>query len=182
MPGAFDSIASATVSNNSTTTVTFDNIPQTYKALHIRGSLRIDTRSDITGWYAAGFLINNDVASSGNKYAWQRISVSNGTIGAAYESYTNPDRFYWPYAPTDKTAANLYAAYTIDIFNYTNTSTRKSVKCSSSFASTTGGDSAGIYVNGVYSGTSAITRLDFTLIGGTFFLSNGSTFALYGVK
>lgn len=178
---AFDSIATATVTNNTTTTVTFNNIPQTYKDLHIRGTCRVDTRSDITGWYAMGLVINNDIASSGNKYAWQRITVTNGTIGAAYDSYTNPDRFYWPYAPTDKTPSNLFAAYTVDIMNYTSTSPRKSVKCSSSFADTTGTNGLGVYVNGVYIGTSAVSRIDFTTIGGTNYISNGSTFALYGV-
>jgi hypothetical protein len=182
MPGVFNSISSFTVTSPNTTTVTFNSIPTTYKDLHIRGVCRINTRSDITGWYAMGLVINNDIANSGQKYSWQRMLSYNGsTIAGSYESWTNPDRFYWPYAPTDKNPSAQYGFFTIDILNYNSASARKSVKSWAISSDSSAANSYTIYVNGVYVGTSAVTRLDFTTIGGTDSIAQGTTFDLYGV-
>jgi hypothetical protein len=181
MAGAFEPISTYTVTAaGGDTNISFTNIPQTYTNLHIRGRLRIDGNY---GWYGCGLTINNDIASSGNKYSWQRIYCSNGT-SADFQSYTNPDRFYWPYAPAANSGNSLsFAAFTVDIHDYTNANKKKAVKSFSGFGDSSARTSSLImYVNGQYIGTSAVTRLDFTTIGGMTKILQYSTFALYGIK
>lgn len=183
MPGAaYESIASATVTNTTTTSVTFNNIPSTFKDLQIRGTVRVATTAGITGWYALGTVVNNNIAGSGNTYAWQYGGVSNGVAIGNYESYTNPDRFYWPYAPTDKTNASEFASFVMDINDYSTTTFKKSVRCVQASGSQTGGDAFYIYVAGIWNSTNVISRLDFTTIGGTNYIMQNSTFALYGIR
>lgn len=180
MAGAFESIASATVtSTTGATSVTFSSISSSYTDLQIRGILRVDGAYD---YYACGLLINNDVGSSGNKYAWQRLITNNGTTTAAFESYTNPDRFYWPYAPSSNSNSLAFASFIININDYANADKKAAVQCWSGYADTSGTRGLSAYVCGIYNSTSAITRIDFTTIGGMTQIKQYSTFNLYGIK
>lgn len=177
MAGAYESIATAVVGAGGTSAVTFNNIPQTYTHLQIRGSARTDGAYTIQG---IGLAINND-RNSGSSYGWQRMGAYNGAGATAWQTYTNPDNFYWPYVPAANTNGNLFGSFIIDIANYTTTSTRRQVKMFNGCADQSTSNWV-FEVLGTYVGTAAITRLDFVFIGGSTQISQNSRFDLYGIK
>jgi hypothetical protein len=177
MPGAYESIATAIVGSGGTSVVTFDNIPQTYKHLQVRGSARTDGAYSIQG---IGLAINNDRNVS-NQYGWQRLGVINGAVASAWQTYTNPDNFYWPYVPAANTNSSLFASFIIDIHDYTNTNKKRQVRAVNGCADQTTSNWV-FQILGTYIKQTTVSRLDFVFIGGSTQISQNSRFDLYGIK
>lgn len=177
MAGAFESIATGVVGSGGTSAITFNNIPQTYKHLQIRGSARTDGNYTIQG---LGLKINN-AAAIGSQYGWQRMGAINGAGATAWQTYTNPDWFYFPYVPATNANGNLFGSFIIDIHDYTSSSKKKTIKVFNGCADQTTSNWV-FAINGSYIGTAAITRLDFVYIGGSTQISQNSRFDLYGIN
>ena len=151
-----------TVSGSSTTTIQFLNISQAYTDLHIV----INYGSTTAGNYQS----RTYNADSSSLYSYTQL-YGNGTN--AYSGRASNTTVIYDVVNTLPTT--LASMVTIDVLNYSNTTTYKtSITRDSNSASTAAA------IVGLYRSTNAITRIDFGLTGGAFLA--GSTFSLYGIK
>lgn len=161
-------IASTTVSNTSTGTVSFSSIPQTFTHLQIRGfhAGYLPSTTSIDALYFSSLAgstpsywhsLTGDGASASSTG-----SASNISVGIVY---TMPTPTYW---------SNTI----IDILDYTNTNKNKTVKSLSGF-DRNGGGTVGLWSVLNSANTNAVTSL--TLSGGGSYIANGSRFDLYGI-
>lgn len=164
----------------STNSITFSNIPQTYKHLQIR-VLAKDTDTTASNYFTYGIIrLNGD---SGLNYSRHELIGNGSTVTAAGLASTSSARFaLMPTSPTTPTNTNMFGAAIIDIHDYTNTSKNKTIRSisGSDMNSTTTGTGNVSLTSGAWLNTSAVTSV--TLITGGFQWNTSSTFALYGFK
>jgi hypothetical protein len=166
--GDFWSIASYTISNSTTATFDFNNIPQTYKHLQIRLFGQGLTSDDSV------IRFNND---SGTSYSWHELRGNRSNAGVSgTASLSN-----WSYigrTPVASSGASYFGAVVCDIPDYTITNRNKL------FYSIEGVDlgSGGVVgtMSGIWSSNNAVTRLQIELQGG--YWSPYSHCGLYGIK
>jgi hypothetical protein len=155
----YEAIATTTASGGETT-ISFTSIPGTYTDLVLISGLIATTpyemflqfNTDTATNYSTTFIEGNGTAASSSR------SSSSSSILVSYNSTTNP------------------TPVIINIQNYANTTTNKTVLARSSAASA----SVLAYV-GMWRNTAAITSIQLKLTGGRSF-SAGATFSLYGIK
>jgi len=158
MPATYEPIATTTL-GSAAADVSFTSITGTYTDLVLIAVTQIGSSGDYLG-----VQFNSD---TGSNYSRTRLS-GNGTT-ASSERDTSQVRFNFYAQPTSNFAVNI-----LNIMNYSNTTTFKTVLCRT--------DQAALSTNayaGLYRSTSAITSIK--LIGPSNF-SSGSTFTLYGIK
>ena len=168
LQGAYESIQSYTVSNSTTATFDFTNIPQTYKHLQIRLFGQGLTSDDSV------MQFNGDATSA---YSWHELRGNGSTAGVSgTASLTN-----WTYigrTPPASTGANYFGVVIADVMDYTRSDRNKLTY------SIEGVDlgSSGVVgqMSGIYSSDAPITRLTISLQGG--FWSPYSHCGLYGLK
>ena len=165
VPTDFESIASFTATGSETTT-TFSSIPQTYKHLQVRYSIRNNPAGNM-------FLRYNSISAGYYQYG----AGMSGTAGN-YEQLTN-DQFY-----LSGTAVGGNATYDtvgiVDIHDYTSTVSNKSFKNFLGKITNANTSSEVWWMGGmVASSTSAITSL---LITSSNAMVSGSVVSLYGIK
>lgn len=161
-------IASATVTNTSTGTITFSSIPQTFTHLQIRGfhAGYLPSTSGVDFLYLSS--VNGNAPSYSHRLSGDGSAASAGADGSNIiigNVYTSPTPTQW-------------SATIIDILDYSNTNKNKT------FRSLSGNDRNGSGVislmSAVYSNnTNAISSL--ILSGGGSYIANGSRFDLYGI-
>jgi hypothetical protein len=163
MASTYEPIATTTITNGTTSTVTFNSIPSTYTDLVV-----VFNGGGETGGGNVQFKINND---TGANYSFTIIRADGTTASSDRESnFTG--YFRWGAYATPTTAYS-----TIDFahfMNYSNSTTYKTI------LTRTGNASGGTDATAVlWQSTSAITRLDLTFAA---YWKNGSTFTIYGIK
>lgn len=164
IPGSFESIATQTVGSSGASTITFDNIPNTYSHLQ----LRMIARGPSTNYVTMRF--NND---SGNNYAGHFLYANGSSVSTASPATSTtlllPSRAY-------SATANYFGAAVTDILDYASTNKNKTMR------SLTGDDESPLimFITGLWMSTSAVTRIDLITQAGNF--SQYSQFALYGIK
>lgn len=157
--GTYTLINSATLSG--TSAVTFSSIPATYTDLIVVVNGQVTT-----GLQNMNMQINSDTATN---YSRTFLSSTGSAAGSARESsytYITLDRY--GYFSTSNTT------YKIDIADYSNTTTYKTLLSRSN-----GTDGVGAVV-GLWRSTAAITSLYLYLTGSTW--TSGSTAKLYGIE
>jgi hypothetical protein len=151
---------------SSASTVTFGSgqtIPQTYTDLVLVMNF-VQTTSG-----SPVIVFNSDTTST---YSITNLTGSGSS--AASNRETNIHNYYsFDYIATSTTNPNLSI---IDIMNYSNTTTYKTVLERANNASSGTGAMVGLYQN-----TNAIKQIDITRQSGGYW-SAGSTFTLYGIK
>ena len=157
MAATYEPIATTTL-GSAQANVEFTSITGTYTDLVLIAVTQIGSSGDYLG-----VQFNSD---TGSNYSRTRLS-GNGT-SASSERDSSVVRLNFYAQPTSNFAVNK-----IDIFNYSNTTTYKTVLCRTDQAAL----STNAYV-GLWRSTSAITSIK--LIGPSNF-SSGSTFTLYGI-
>ncbi len=181
--GSFESIA--TVTGNTGQTITFNNIPQTFKHLQIRSISRVS----VGGYSFSGYSIRvgNGSVDSGSNYSNHRIYTSgNNTVltdGAA--SGTVIDGPFW--TANNATASNV-APGIMDILDYADTNKYKTFRHLTGFDNNGSGDSGwtgnamgGIqYGSGSWRSTSAIDTISLLVFGSA--ANSVQHIALYGIK
>lgn len=179
-----EAIAYSFVSAN-VNTVTFDNIPQTYKDLKLIWYAK--GTSTVSG--TIGFLNvkpNNITASSVNymKVGWYLGSNGSPGINEYPTTYTAASSIELTYIPDNSSGSTfVHHGGELDILNYSNTSSFKPLSSFGGYAKYVNASSNGYaQMNfGDIRTNSAITRLD--IYPGTNGIKGGSSwFALYGVK
>lgn len=171
---SFESIATVTVSNSTTSSVSFSSIPSTFKALQIRGiSRNSDTGSSISSQF---MQINSD---TGSNYAFHRLQ-GNGTSASATGANATS---YIPAhcSPTSGVTSGVFGGTIVDIYDYASTTKNKTVRI---FTGADANGSGTVFLNsGLWVNTNAITSLKFSISDNpSLYFQIGSTFALYGIK
>ena len=155
MPATYEPIATNTLTGTSTS-VSFTSIPGTYTDLVLVAN----------GSFSAGSGIDTQFNSdTGTNYSRTRV-YGDGTSALSGRS-TDATAISSGYFGTSQSVT------TIQIMNYANTTTYKTLLARGSAAS-----NQVVATVGLWRSTAAITSI--TLSGGTF--ASGSTFTLYGVK
>jgi hypothetical protein len=156
-------IATQTVVNTSTNTITLNSIPSTYTDLVLVCNYGQSANSGIK------VLVNND--STSGLYSMTRI-LSNGTT-ATSSRRANQNQWYIPEGPSIPT--NVGAMTILNFMNYANTAVYKTVLQRDSV-----GDSGVATCANLWRSKSAIDRIDIICLSTDVF-ANGSTFSLYGI-
>lgn len=165
LPSTMTPIATNTLTADSST-VTFSSIPQGYTDLVIITSARCSsTANDIK------LQFNGDSASN---YSYTYLRGESG--GANSSRGTSQGAMFLGYSAMS-TDTNIWSPSIININNYANTTTYKTVMSRTNIPSGTSNVAATI---GLWRSTSAVTSV--TLFPGAFNFVSGSTFTIYGVK
>lgn len=170
-PGAYDSIATATVGSGGSTIITFDNIPSTYAHLQIRAIAR-RTGSGTTG--ATDFLRFN--SDSGANYTWHYLQYS-AAVGAG--AFTGQAQAYSLLISEGGSTSNTFAATIIDILDYTNTNKNTTIRTFGGYE-LNAADSKVQVSSSLWLNTAAVTRIDLDTGANDF--AQYSHFALYGIR
>lgn len=169
--GSFESIA--TVTANTTSTVTFSNIPSTYQHLQIRAI----ARGVFNGTFSnMNLRVGNGSVDTGSNYTYHRL-IGNGTSATA-DGAANQTAGLFGIAGTDA-GANTFYVSVVDILDYDNTNKFKTIRSLSGIDNNGNGT---IYLQSfLWRSSSAITTIELTL-GGAATINTNSHFALYGIK
>jgi len=147
----------------SSNTITFSNIPSTYKHLQIRGIL-VGTTSDVVS-----ISYNSDTTAT--NYYYHRLQGTGAAVNAASG---NIRRLF-----DAAGSGSNYLAFVVDILDYANTNKYKTTR------SLSGYDANGSGVidleSNLWSNTAAISTIALNLTAGVYFSAN-SRFSLYGIK
>ena len=165
-------IASTLISSSGITTVSFLDIPQTYKNLQ----LRIFAKGANTGngvGTGSKIAFNNDVLSS--NYWRHGINAFVSGIGAN----NGNDNDFWDIIGSSTGLTNIFAANVIDILDYASPNKNKVTR---NFVGedTNGNGSRLGPASGLWNNTQPIVSI--TLLSGAGNYVNGSRFSLYGIK
>jgi hypothetical protein len=162
----YESIATTTLSSTAQN-YTFSSIPQTYTDLRliVTGANSVGSGNDVTS------LRFNGVTST--LYSYSQL-IGNGTIADVGNGTTSQ------FIALGRLGISPNIGHIIiDVLNYTNTSTNKSLLCRWNVPATYVGVTVGLYRN-----TSAITSItiDANQFAGTTTFLAGTSFTLYGIK
>lgn len=166
--GDFESIATYS-SINGLNTVTFSNIPQTFKHLQIRTSTVATTD---------GYIESRFNADSGSNYAWHILTGQGSAASASAQTSQTKLRITAFNNQMDTT--NPYVSIT-DILDYTNTNKHTTIRTLSGKDSNGAGDIN--LISGVWLNSAAVTSIELFLspTSAKTYLT-GSHIALYGIK
>ena len=167
--GTYTLINSTTLAT-STANITFSSIPATYTDLRVVTSARSDAGDRVSSYYfdlnglttsiySRTNLIGNGTSASSANAASQGL----GQIGIITGSVST---------------SGIFPVNTMDIFDYSNSTTFKTVLSRTNLEQPTAGFEVGAYVNLVQT-TNAINSIKFYCVGN--FVS-GSNFKLYGIE
>ena len=166
VPSSFESIATANPSG--TSSVTFSNIPQTYKSLHIRGVATASSGNGYSLW-----IQYNSITTD---YSYN-ILRGNGTT-KSNNSSTNIEKIYME--PGDQPAFNYPGVFYFDIVDYASSTKKKTLQGKWGTRSSIAGG-IDLFSGANWTSTAAITSITLITSGGNLFSTN-SKVALYGVK
>jgi hypothetical protein len=164
--GAYDALATVTLTAT-TASITFAGIPNTYKHLQIRFIAR--------GASGGGILttLNSD---TGANYSYHSLTGDGATASA--NSGVSASNMLFVRNGGIQTAASTFSAGVIDLLDYSNTNTNKTLR------TLNGGDANGSgniqLESGSWRNTAAINSATLTHNGSGF--AQYSQFSLYGVK
>lgn len=159
MPATYEPIATTTLGSSSST-VTFSSIPGTYTDLILIG--------DYSSAAATSVVINFN-GDSGSNYSYTYLAGSGGGSGSGRNSNaTNTGISY-------ETTANARVSVIVNLNNYSNSTTYKTILVRSNPTATQVNASANLWRS-----TSAITSFVLTSLSGNF--NSGSVFTIYGIK
>jgi hypothetical protein len=172
--GSYELIESSILTSNASS-VTFSSIPQDYKHLQIRASVR-DTNIFSTTLRNLPLRFNGD---TGNNYFGHEL-LGEGS-GVFSQSLGTPTSSIRPRATIDdSSAANIFVPSIWDILDYSNTSKNTTVRILSGSTGPTGGDVPIIALSsGAWNNTAAITSIS---VGSAESNKTGSRFSLYGIR
>ena len=163
--GDFYSISSQTLSANQTT-ISFTDIPQTYKHLQFR----IFQKSVDQGNNAVNTFFNNDTTLANYAYMLQG---GDGGGGVAFRQVNGAN------AHMMSIRSGGWNTTVLNLYDYADSAVIKVRQSHSGSMATDQGSN--FYYGGTWNNTAAVTRVDFTCATATNFLA-GTVYALYGIK
>ena len=171
---SYESIATVTLSSGASS-IDFTSIPNTYKHLQIRGIARNNSTSanDLEG------LLIQYNADTGSNYSWHALRGDGATASAAAASAQS--YIYSGYHPSNGSTSNTFAAFVIDILDYSDTNKYKTQRVLGSVETNNSNNSQVTLFSGNWRSTSAINSIKIYSTSSRNFLQY-SQFALYGIK
>jgi hypothetical protein len=170
-------IATTLVGSGGVSSIIFNDIPQTYKHLQIRGIARGTISTEIR----VGFFIQLN-SDTGNNYSRHNI-IGDGATVEANGSASQASMFGASWMlPSANAIASNYGAFIIDFLDYTNTTKNKTGRMLIGFDNngTTGSTGRVGLDSGMWMNTNAITSI--TILPYANNWSQYSRFSLYGIK
>jgi hypothetical protein len=171
-------IASYTVPSNTSSIISFTNLPQTFTHLQVRYFVRNQYSGSIA---YPNMYTNNDGASN----HWTNHSLYGNGSSAASTNNTN-NVFSLVTGPASGSLSNVWACYIIDILDYTNTNKYKVFRQIGGWDdNNTSGSNAQVSISSGanYSILGAITELDFGCYNPNGSgLAAGSRIDIYGIQ
>jgi hypothetical protein len=149
--------------------VTFGSIPQGYKHLQIRGMAR---DAGATSGGIGVFMRLNGVTTT--NYSWH--SLVGTTAPPSSNATPSTTAINVGYASGNGGNYNAFSAFVIDLYDYTNSNTNKTVRSLTGISS--GYSSINLH-SGLYYSTGAVTQIDLYTSNG---MLSGTRWSLYGVK
>jgi hypothetical protein len=164
--GSYESIATINVVSN-TASVTFSDIPNTYKHLQIRGSVLTSAPNN-----DCALRFNSDTGSNYHRHAIYGtgstvLSFTTTPATAASVSFSQP--------------TGVPGVFVADILDYANTNKRKTLRSIWGYDNPSGADYNGFY-SSLWANTNAITSITIfnTLTSST--INQYTSIGLYGIK
>jgi len=161
-------IATTTVSGGSTTNIDFSSISGSYTDLLIVGNFGTDSTNT---YFKMQF--NSDTTNSNYSGTYLRGTGSAADTGI----YSGGSATYWASAGTKLPYNAVAGNIIINVQNYSNSTTYKTVLQRYNWTDTNGAAAANV---GLWRNTAAITAIRLTTTAGSNFYT-GSTFTLYGI-
>jgi hypothetical protein len=176
--GAYESIASVTASGGESS-FTFSSIPQTYKHLQLRSTVRMNGGGNAyTNWYLRP---NNNSTSSMYSSAYM---VGNGSTLVGSRTNGGVDNYLVVQfsAAGSTTTASTFGVSIVDIVDYASTTKLKTFRMTNGVDFNTSSPAGQIaQTSSLMNSTTEITSLVILDLNGYNFAA-GSTFSLYGIK
>lgn len=174
--GAFESISTVTVGAGGQAIIDFTSIPQTYRALQIRGMFPFSAQDAVVS------LRWNGVSTSSYRYHWM---YGNNTSALAYSNPSLDSQFTFAYDVNRSFNASFMKVFIVDVIDYSSTSKNKVFRSFSGIETNSNGNVE--LASGLRVDTAAITSIRLQHYGndGTYGYKNFnqySTFALYGIR
>lgn len=172
-------IQAITLSSNASV-VSFTNIPQNFTHLIIKGSARTVRTGESSDYLMV--TVNTGVPGSGSGYGYVTLqgagtgsptSNSGGSGSTGAGSAIGFDRF-----PSSTTTTGIFGSFELNIPNYTSNATK--LMSSEAINEDTVVGTNIVAQSSIWTGTTAITAVNFYFGGGTAILAN-SSFYLYGI-
>jgi len=173
--GDYESIATVLVGSAGASSITFSNIPQTYKHLQIRVMSK-DSGTG-TGFPNIVASLNGDTTHA-NYYS----HYLNGNGTSAYSGGVQASGYYCLVGnavTSNSGRTSMFSSMIFDVLDYAQTSKHKTLR--SLFGHDTNGSGEIGLDSSLWLNTSAITSISFSIVGGTNFVQH-SHFALYGIR
>ena len=166
-------IASALVGSGGTGAITFYDIPQTYKHLHLR--CHSQGTYSATDYDNVSMYFNSD---TGNNYTYHNLR-GNGTGVASGALYDYP-RIVAQYTHVAPSNDNIFGISIIDILDYASTTKYKTMR-SMGAADSNGAGGAGMAF-GAWMNTAPVTSITIFENNSPYTWNQNSRFSLYGIK
>jgi hypothetical protein len=167
LPSSYESIASSSGSGSSS--VTFSNIPNTYKMLQLRMFISDNTNTDQGVFITFNGGSIDQVSSIQMGGRGSTASTSAGTTGQGNGVYIRAFG-----------TAEIGAPAILDFYDYATTTKFKTFDLRNGFVSANAGDADSSYKSSVYNSINPISSITLTSQTSTFRSTN--SFALYGIK
>jgi hypothetical protein len=166
--GAYQQIATTLITSN-TANVTFSSIPQTYRHLQIRYTVR-DAASQTTN----GMFLEYNGNTVGGSNSQHNLRGDGSTSSGAW---TNVNRFDYTLLPANSSTANSFSAGILDLLDYSSTTKNKTTRVFHGYT-VSGSQQINLW-SGMWNSTAAINQI-------TMYTNNalvaGTRFSLYGIK
>ena len=169
-------IATTLVGSGGANTVTFNDIPQTYKHLQIRWIARNNRASTSD---TMGLQFNSDVSSA--NYIWLHyVYGNNGSVGAAGYGTGTAGNIYFGECTSATATGSIFAVGICDILDYTNTNKYKVVRELNGKEADALNQGFIALASGAWLNTNAINSINIFSNNGNFV--QYTRFSLYGIK
>lgn len=163
----------STLLASSSTSVTFNAIPQTYKHLHIRIAARVNVTGTI-GNDNVEMRLNGDTGNYSTHYIY-----TNGATVSGGGPFTSETTILAGKPANNSCSSGTFGVVILDIADYNNTNKFKVTKSLSTIQNP-GSGYGNWYSSGMWASLSPITSIEFRYGGNSY--STDSRFSLYGVK
>jgi hypothetical protein len=161
---SYESIATVTVNNTSTTQVEFTSIPSTYTHLQVRAIAKLGASSN-----GFDFRVNSD--STNGRYAIHSMMKEGSGRQAVSNTSLDKGRVY--------AIGEAFGGFILDFFDYANTNKLKTIRAWGGYDN----NGSGSYVSlssSLYNQTTAISSIQLFVPSSVY--EQYSHFALYGIK
>jgi hypothetical protein len=170
VPSAYERISTTLISSD-TTLVTFSSVPQTYKHLELRYTVR-GNQATVQSTVRVRFNGN----TGGSSYSYHNLTGDGST---AFANNNVTDRINLSIAAGNGMSTEIFGAGIASILDYSSTVKNTTTRSIGGVRPNDSGWNASIY-SGVFLNTAAITTIELALVDGAF--KEGTRFSLYGIR